>query len=208
MILETTNKEEWDAIWDCLNDAVKRVNSGLDKKTLLQPADAAKNHGPAAGERAIAHRLACYLECELRRAKLVTDEDSLIVDCEYNRHGDATKTFAVESELKAIVDAARKKKNWEPEEDGFYVFSIAPDIVVHERGHDKRNRLVIELKKASNRETPRYDQLKLELFTVPRQSEYGYGYKYGAWIIAEDTRQPDERELRIDQKWTDGKRIE
>src|SRR4029077_4688859 len=119
------------------------------------------------------------------------DDGTLVVDCEYNRHGGAAKTLAVESELKSIVEAARKKKNWEPEEDGFYVFSIAPDIVVHERGHDKRNRLVIELKKASNGETPRYDQLKLELFTVSRESDYGYGYSYGAWIIAEDKVRPD-----------------
>src|SRR5206468_10341622 len=135
------------------------------------------------------------------------DEVTLIVDCEYTLLGGATKTFAVESELKEIVEAARKKKEWAPEEDGFYVFSIAPDIVVHERGHDRRNRLVVELKKASNRETPRYDALKLELFTIPRESEHGYGYSYGAWIIAEDTCRSHERELRIDQKWADGQRI-
>ena len=130
MTVNTTSKGEWETIWDCLIDAIKRFNGGLDQKTLLQPADPAKKHGPAAGERAIAHRLAYYLECELRKAKLITDEGTLIVDCEYNRHGGATKTFAVESELKEIVEAARKKKEWEPEEDGFYVFSIAPDIVV------------------------------------------------------------------------------
>jgi len=208
MTVNTTSKGEWETIWDCLIDAIKRFNGGLDQKTLLQPADPAKKHGPAAGERAIAHRLAYYLECELRKAKLITDEGTLIVDCEYNRHGGATKTFAVESELKEIVEAARKKKEWEPEEDGFYVFSIAPDIVVHERGHDRRNRLVVELKKASNRETPRYDALKLELFTIPRESEYGYGYSFGAWVVADDTCEPSERKLRLAGRWMEGKRIE
>ena len=92
MTVNTTSKGEWETIWDCLIDAIKRFNGGLDQKTLLQPADPAKKHGPAAGERAIAHRLAYYLECELRKAKLITDEGTLIVDCEYNRHGGATKS--------------------------------------------------------------------------------------------------------------------
>ena len=196
--------QEAEAIWNCLTDAIARFNASGDQDTLLRPSDRASQRGPAAGERAIAHRLAYYMECALRKADFIADKGPLVVDCEYNRHGGAAKTVAVESELKALVEAARKKKRWEPEEDGFYVFSVAPDIVVHERGHDRRNRLVVELKKASNRETPKYDALKLELFTIPRESDYGYGYSFGAWVIAEDRCNPKGRCLHIVARYKNG----
>jgi len=205
---EINGKPEAETIWECLVTSIERFNTSSDQDTLLRPRNRRSPRGPAAGERAIAHRLAYYLERALRKAKLIKDKGALVVDCEYNRHGGAAKALATEFELKHIVQEARKKKNWEPDEDGRYIFSIEPDIVVHERGHDRRNRLVIEVKKASNGETPKYDALKLELFTIPRQSDYGYGYSLGAWVIAEDKCEANDRKLRIAQKWKDGKPIE
>jgi hypothetical protein len=199
---------EAEAVWQCLANSIARFNASGDKRTLLQPRNRHYPDGPAAGERAIAHRIAYYLECELRRIGLVEDAGPLCVDCEYNRHGGAAKAVAIESTLKAVVQRARRRKRWKPDEDGRYIFSVAPDIVVHERGHDGRNRLIVEVKKASNPETAEYDALKLELFTASRVDDYGYGYNFGAWVIAEDVCERDERALRIDQKWTYGERAE
>jgi hypothetical protein len=197
-----------DRVWRCLEKAISRFNESKDQETLLRPRDLESNRGAAASERAITHRLAFYLESALRDAQILTDAGPLVVDCEYNRHGGALKTLRAEEDLKRIVEKARHKKWDEPDEDGFYVFSVAPDIVVHQRGNDRMNRLVIEVKKATNAETPKYDALKLELFTEPSDSEYGYGYDFGAWVIAEDKCMPADRKLRIAQKWKDGKPIE
>jgi hypothetical protein len=205
---ELNRKSETETVWECLVTAIERFNASGDQDTLLRPRNRNSPRGPAAGERAIAHRLAYYLERSLRNAHLIEDTGPLCVDCEYNRHGGAAKAVAIESALKSIVLKARGRKRWEPDEDGRYIFSVEPDIVVHERGHDGRNRLIVEIKKASNHETQEYDQLKLELFTTSRKDEYGYGYDVGAWVIAEDTCAPCERKLQIDQKWVGGKRIE
>jgi hypothetical protein len=148
------------------------------------------------------------LESALRDVEIVSDASPLVVDCEYNRHGGALKTLATEEELRGIVEKARKKHWDEPDDDGFYVFSVAPDIVVHKRGNDRMNRLVIEVKKATNPETPKYDALKLQLFTENREGENGYGYSFGAWVIAEDKCKPQDRKLRIAQRWKEGKPVE
>jgi hypothetical protein len=83
------------------------------------------------------------------------------------------------------------------DDDSFCVFSVAPDIVVHERGSDERNLLVVEVKKATNAEIPQYDRLKLECFT---KSSPGYGYKLGAAVTIEDNVAPANRRL-LPPKW-------
>jgi hypothetical protein len=188
-------------IWLCLEGAIDRFNDSADRDTLLRPGNPPETRKFAASERAIAHRLAFYLECELRKKKLVSDESELVVDCEYNRHNGAPKAAYIKEELKEIVEKARKKKWNDPDEDGFYVFSVAPDIIVHKRGDDSRNRLVIELKKASNPEDERYDALKLTLFTNPISEDNGFGYTFGACVIAEDKCEAQGRHLRIAKQY-------
>jgi hypothetical protein len=197
---------EAQAVWGCLERAITRFNESADRDGLLHALDKNKPEGPAASERAIAHRLAFYLESELRDVGLVDDCSPLAVDCEYNRHQGAPKAVAVEKKLKSIVEKARRKA-LESEEDGFYVFSVAPDVVVHQRGTDDRNRLVIELKKASNPEIRAYDALKLGLFTDKRDRDEGYGYNYGAWVVAEDKCALDQRKLRIETRYEGGRKI-
>jgi hypothetical protein len=184
-------------IWLCLERALARFNGSADRDTLLCPGKPPEKRKFAAGERAIAHRLAFYLECELRKKELVSDKSELVVDCEYNRHNGAPKAVYIKKELKDIVEAARNKKWDDPDEDGFYVFSVAPDIIVHKRGDDSRNRLVIEIKKASNPEDKRYDDLKLTLFTNSILEDSGFGYTFGACVIAEDKCDAEARHLRI-----------
>ena len=188
-------------IWLCLERAIERFNDSADRDTLLRPGNPPETRKFASGERAIAHRLAFYLECELREKELVSDKSELVVDCEYNRHNGAPKAAYIKEELKEIVETARKKKWDDPDEDGFYVFSVAPDIIVHKRGDDSRNRLVIELKKASNPEDARYDALKLTLFTNSTSEENGFGYVFGACVIAEDKCEAERRHLRIAKKY-------
>jgi len=196
------------AVWQCLLKAIDRFNQSGDPKSLLCPRNenpTTKSDWTAASERAIAYRLAFYLETELRRVPLVGDYGPLTVDCEYNRHLAEGKSLAAEAaeEIKQIVKQARKKE-LEENDDGFYVFSVAPDILVHQRRTDANNILVVEIKKRSNPETDKYDRLKLELFTSPKEDERGYGYKIGAWIVAEDNLRPHERRLRLVRKFKDG----
>ncbi len=192
-------------VWQCLEKAIDRFNRSADAQSLLCPRKDAKENSwkwAAASERAITHRLAFYIECELRNLCLVGDSSKIVVDCEYNRHIGATKAVATLEEIREIVMAARKQ-DLEADDDGFYVFSVAPDIIVHERLTDN-NLLVVEVKKKSSREIPKYDELKLELFTKPKQDESGYGYKFGAWVVVEDKCSPKYRELRIVKKYKDG----
>lgn len=186
-------------IWQCLEKAVERFNKSGDPQTLLCPRcenPKSKSEKAAASERAIAYRLAFYLESEMRSMDLVTDVGPLVVDCEYNRHGGKLKTLGVEQRLKYIVEKARNKKWDESDDDDFNVFSVAPDIVVHQRRTDTNNLLVVEIKKRSNPEPEDYDDLKLKLFTETKHDE-GYGYKFGAWVVAEDECDPAKRELKI-----------
>ncbi len=194
-------------IWQCLEKAIARFNKGSDRETLLCPGEPPEKYWQAAGERAIAHRMAFYLEDELLRTPTVSNVALLAVDCEYNRHRGAPKAMHVKAELKKIVTEARKRKWADLDEDGFYVFSVAPDIILHQwRNSDERNLLVVELKKRSNPEKPTYDALKLHLFTSPKEDDSGYGYILGARVVAEDNCKPEDRHLRIEDKYWHGER--
>ncbi len=107
-------------------------------------------------ERAIAHRLAIYIE------QIFNGEYS--VDCEYNRDG---------VELKRLYEMFGETTN------GLQVY---PDIIVHKRGTNSKNILVLELKKRNHVtiQNKQFDQQKLKLFTSTEHG--GLGYHYGAYI--------------------------
>jgi hypothetical protein len=88
-----------------------------------------------AAERAIGGRLAAHLSV------LFPDHN---VDVEYDRHG--LKPKAVE--LPPFCRGGGRKR-------------VIPDIVVHRRGIDTENLLVVELKKETNREPRDCDRAKL-----------------------------------------------
>jgi hypothetical protein len=79
------------------------------------------------GERCIASRLAMYLQQGPEHS----------VDVEYNRDGVVPKM------LDLPEDCANHRN-----EDGQAL--VVPDVIVHRRGHDGRNILVLELKKTTN----------------------------------------------------------
>jgi hypothetical protein len=125
-------------------------------------------------------------------------------DCEYNRHRGAVKVQYLLGQLKNIVEDAERTARNDPRREGWYFFSVFPDIIVHERGDDNHNLIVVELKRASNdvKAERHYDHLKLELFTK-QDYEHGYGYKLGASMVAVDEGEKEQRELIITSAFFD-----
>ena len=100
-------------------------------------------------ERSITHKLAQYLEKQF---------PGWDVDCEYNRVGKTpmNKKLRLQAEPSCTNDTDAK--------------TVYPDIIVHHRGKEKQNLLVIEAKKKSNRSGPGRDENKLRSFA----DELGY----------------------------------
>lgn len=102
-------------------------------------------------ERSISHKLAEHLQ------KQFEDFD---VDCEYNRHIGNVKRLRDPYDLEAKT--------------------VYPDIIVHKRGIDNGNLLVIEIKKSSsNVNEEERDILKLKRFTNKSKN---FRYEFGLFI--------------------------
>jgi hypothetical protein len=104
----------------------------------------------AAGERAVAAKLAAYLALLFRHYD---------VDVEYNRQDLDPKTL----DLPAPCRGGGRRR-------------VYPDVIVHRRGHDRANLLVVELKKETNREPRTRDRAKIA--AMKRK----FGYKWGVSI--------------------------
>lgn len=92
-------------------------------------------------ERSLSHMLAVHL---------LSYFPNYQVDCEYNRDG---------FDIKKLMLAERPVKDDEVE-----AVTIFPDIIVHKRGENSQNILVIEMKKASSTINHDYDIKKLKAF--------------------------------------------
>lgn len=195
-------------IWNCLERAIGRFNSSVDRTTLLCPLDPYSEPQTlgwsAANEPAISHRLAFYLECEFRTAKIISDRSPISVDCEYDRHLHVRKRLEVEKEYWKIIEKADRTLKAHPERKDLADFGVYPDIIVHERQFDRRNLLVLEVKKRTTALVQNwqqdYDDLKLMLFTRPKPR--GYGYRVGAWVVVEDNTIAAKRCLHIEEKYS------
>jgi hypothetical protein len=93
-------------------------------------------------ERCIASRLAMYLQ-------KVFPEYS--VDVEYNRKGELPKTLELPPEC-----ANYRNNDGEP--------LVIPDVIVHQRGPEGPNILVLELKKTTNRDSRECDHRRIQAF--------------------------------------------
>ena len=102
-------------------------------------------------ERSITHNLAQYLEEEF---------SGWDVDCEYNRVGKELMTKRLE---------LRPEQFWT---DDTHAQTVYPDIIVHQRGKEDENLLVIEAKKKSNPSGIDRDESKLKAFA----GQLGYEY--------------------------------
>lgn len=113
-------------------------------------------------ERSITHQLAVHLSKHFPLHH---------VDCEYNRYGDLPKR------LQDIVEKRTVTSN------AIDAITVFPDVIVHKRGHDGENLLVIEVKKASSTESACYDLKKLNAFKSQ------LGYKHAVHIVVGYDRQ-------------------
>lgn len=105
-------------------------------------------------ERTITYKLATYIQEEFQ---------DFNVDCEYNRFDDLVKR----------IEVPKYNVNWDDTE----ARTIFPDIIVHKRGTQENNLLVIEIKKSSNSDSGIIDRMKLKALI-----KYPYNYKFGLFL--------------------------
>ena len=135
------------------DDLVKAISEFLLKECFLL-----KNN---LNERSITHKLAEYIQ------KYFSDYN---VDCEYNRNM---------ADIKKIELISQKNIS-ETDAEGNTV-SVYPDIIIHKRGSNDSNLIVIEVKKEANvckKWEESSDFKKLEAFT----KSDGLKYKYGIYL--------------------------
>jgi|SRR5882724_60995 len=94
-----------------------------------------------ANERSMCHRIAVYLEQET---------PGYDIDCEYNRDGFDVKR----------LELAQRHTSTDNDE----AVTVFPDIIVHRRGNNNDNLLVVEMKKAAAGTDIAYDRHKLRAF--------------------------------------------
>ncbi|WP_256759506.1 hypothetical protein [Cohnella sp. WQ 127256] len=109
-------------------------------------------------ERTVAHKLAVYLQEEFNEYN---------VDCEYNKNVDEDNGSKNIYILKVECEELRKQIKNEVliNEVEYSVYSIYPDIVVHRRGENESNLLIIEIKKSTNMTDRKFDYKKLQCYT-------------------------------------------
>lgn len=108
-------------------------------------------------ERCIAARLAMYLQQEF------PDHN---VDVEYNRDADIPKRMGLPDECANDVDEHGRSL-------------VVPDVIVHRRGPEGPNVLVLEVKKTTNPAPLHCDQRRIRAFQAQ------YGYEFAALIMCE-----------------------
>ena len=119
-------------------------------------------------ERSMTHKLANYLE------KLFNGYD---VDCEYNKNGLHIKEIPDKNkEIQKIRNSSRNKD----------LISVFPDIIIHKRGDESKNLVVIEVKKdnATKNNKEEIDILKLKAYTTE-----DLNYRYGIYINLKNSRE-------------------
>lgn len=107
-------------------------------------------------ERSFTHQLAVHLSRHFPHYH---------VDCEYNRDGFEVKKLQL-AERAVMVD-----------DDALDAVTVFPDVIVHVRGTQESNLLVIEAKKASSAADHDYDICKLNAFKMQ------LGYTYAVHVV-------------------------
>lgn len=145
-------------------------------------------------ELSITHKLATYIERHLRKQKKRWGDNipNYVVDCEFNRERDDVKRLPYTHYLS-------KERE--------HLYAPCPDIVVHERGTNDYNAVVIEVKKMNGYFRPflrALDLLKLSCFM-----QAPLGYEFGVFLMF-DTAPPyrireaimlsKEDQIRVDGK--------
>lgn len=125
-------------------------------------------------ERSIAHCIATYL------AVSFTQYD---VDCEYNvniESGSGRKEIdMLRYELDQFNRRVGNRRSFDFEDETYYSVSVYPDIIVHKRGRNDGNLIVLELKKSTTNIGSDFDELKLKRYTntsFPTSLRYKFGF--------------------------------
>lgn len=190
-----------------LHTAIQRFNDSVDRETLLRAIPEGLEHSVSpirvAHEQALSHRLAYYLECDLRRIGIVDDRGPLVVDCEYNQHlFDEKKIHVLLNDAGAFKLAGRKALPVKGRDD-VVAFRIRPDVLVHRRGWDgPTNLMVLEVKRWTNVDR-QHDVQKLRLLT--KLGLNTFGYVLGAAVYARNDRRVDKRILEVGPQFHDGR---
>ncbi|MFZ2522837.1 MAG: hypothetical protein WAW92_00445 [Minisyncoccia bacterium] len=129
----------------------------------------------SAHEQAISHRIGVYLES-------IFESEKLSIDCEYNKHLNKPKEINLhdlDPELLKTCGCGSCKKIVARNLYEIPEKSFRPDIVIHSRGNDERNLVVIEVKKHKE---CLFDEAKLKALTRPKNIGGEYGYELGVFI--------------------------
>lgn len=153
-----SNPIQKEELHNLLREVKQRFLCGNDRDLLVRNAN----------ERSVTHKFAEHLQ------KLVGDSWS--VDCEYNRYGDDIKKIVKDVEL--LVGEEARTADLEGK-------TVYPDIIVHERGKDGKNLVVIEAKKDASSRDAQLDQEKL------RKIKVAYGYQFMVFLNFITKGEPD-----------------
>ncbi len=125
-------------------------------------------------ERAMAHRLAVYLERRFR---------GYHIDCEYNKRHDVSAAGVTETPDKEVPEKGK----------------VYPDIIVHKRGpNTSKNILAVELKKSSNKIGRDSDVKKLKGYTKRTGK---FQYDFGVFIELSVRKRNNSRENFAKCEW-------
>ena len=131
-------------------------------------------------EQTVSHRLAVYLENNLRKSSIFRKND-FSVDCEYNKNGTEPKKIyscCYNCDVKCFIKSLREaafEAMFDVEK------SVRPDIIVHKRGMNyPNNLLLVELKKKSNSQNAEKekDKMKVSAFTCSEHKDEKPHYQY------------------------------
>lgn len=127
-------------------------------------------------EKSITHKLAEYLQ------HLFLNYN---VDCEYNgnieRGKNGRKRINVLKQELFKKGLLKEKENNEIDSD-YTDRQVFPDIIIHERGTNKNNLCIVEVKKSTSRVPFDYDEIKLQAYTT---DYYGNDLKYKIGLFIE-----------------------
>lgn len=122
-------------------------------------------------ERAITHKLAEYIQQRI---------PNLNVDCEYNRN--VTFGYQEPKKITLLRKKTFKQKQSSSTLDNCLEVSTYPDIIVHRRGTNNDNLLVIEVKKQNSNVDSSHDRAKLKAFTQNANAN-SYNFKHGLFVL-------------------------
>ncbi len=152
-------------------DLAKAINEFILKEKFILEKDL--------NERTLSHKLAEYLQ------KYFSD---YYVDCEYNRmKGKNAEDPYITKELNLPIENT--------DSNGTEQKTVYPDIIIHKRGDNETNFLIIEMKKKVNSSEKKFDFKKLQAYTKELE------YKFGVYLEIESIKLSDIRWFK------DGKEI-